>query len=134
MSAVFKHPVSCSLTEYMVIFVKYAQIVFQLQMLTVSVKKDLNMCFLITIWKKGSRNKHIYTRDNVSLYLFNIQMEIPKTVKMTTIKVDKVLIVLADSSSSGSEGKGWQCEYVVLCKNGWHLFCNPVGLCVLALV
>ena len=55
------------------------------------------MHFLVIIWKL---DRQTCIRDDLNLYLFHMWMEIHKIVKITTIRFDKVIIALADPSSS----------------------------------
>ena len=61
------------------------------------------MCFLIQPLGNRTHWKQALTRDDLNLYL-HMQMEIPKAVKTTTIRVDIVRTVLADPSLESGKG------------------------------
>ena len=63
----------------------------------------------------GYSRKQNFTTDDLNLYLFHMQIEIPKSVKITTIRKNKVIIVLADPSSLMSQARGERVKMYCSC-------------------
>ena len=118
MSVMFSCSVSLILAGYMDTYSKYSQN----HLWTVFFHyfhKDIRMCgFLITILKLGKVGK-THIRNDLNMYTFQIHMEIPIIVKITTINVEKVVCIGCFSLLLLQWMGGvdvWRCCALVLCK------------------
>ena len=96
LSTMSSYPVSHSLVGCMALDAKYTPTIFELQILT----KMSEYIFPHDHWKLDRVGK-TYIRDDLNL----LQMEIPKIIRITIMRIDKVINVLVDPSSSESNSR-----------------------------